>query len=203
MKGGVHCVYVFGAWGNHIQCHKEETGRSQPLSKQAGAEQLRLLTAELWIYRKTWAAVLPQWQRDNNMKNSPIWSRRLSLSRWIPFRLINVSMPSPAKRYSTNCRGFSIPDVIECVFFMRLQWPLIKRIKGSTLIVGQVRKPTCSNQLDDKQWTKLQLGELQLFIILNWKLHIYVTAQVNYWLNIFTTDGCRWRATNHRARCTH
>lgn len=53
MKGGVHCVYVFGAWGNHIQCHKEETGRSQPLSKQAGAEQLRLLTAELWIYRKT------------------------------------------------------------------------------------------------------------------------------------------------------
>lgn len=133
------------------RCHKEETGRSQPQNKQAGTEQLRLLTAKLiqsefWVKRKTWAAILPQRQHDNNMKNSPIWSRRLSLSYWIPFWLINVSVPSPAQRYSVNCRSFSAPDVIECVFFMKLQWPLIKHIKTSTLIVGQVRKPTWGNQ---------------------------------------------------------
>lgn len=67
------------------QCHKEETGRSQPQNKQARAQQLRLLTAkfiqsEFWVKRKTGAALMSQRQRDSNMKNSAIWFRRLSLS---------------------------------------------------------------------------------------------------------------------------
>lgn len=128
------------------------TGRPQPPNNHAGAQQQRLLTAEVdfWVRRKTFAAILPQRRRDNNMKNSPIWWRRLSLSHWIPFQLINVSLASAALQHSTICCGFSIPDVIECVFFTKLRWPLIKHIKSSTLIVGQVIKPTCSNQLDVK-----------------------------------------------------
>jgi len=66
------------------------TGQSQPRSKQAGAEQQRLLTAKLiqsefCVKRKTWDAILPLRQDDNNMKNSRIWSRGPSLSHWLPF----------------------------------------------------------------------------------------------------------------------
>lgn len=88
-------------------------------------------------------------QRDNDMKNSLIRSQNPSLSRRIPFGLINVSVPSSG--VAPRSPGFSIPGVIECAFFTELRWPLIKHIKSSSLIGGHVRRPTCGNQLDDKQ----------------------------------------------------
>lgn len=55
---------------------EQRRGQSLLQSKQAWAELQRLLIAKMiqsrfLVKRKTWAAILPQRQHDNNMKNSP------------------------------------------------------------------------------------------------------------------------------------
>lgn len=121
-------------------------------SEQSRAEQQRLLTAELiqsrfLVKRRISAAILPQRQHDNNMRNSP--KEQVCLTDFHCGWLMSLWHSQHCSIVQASA-AFQSPDVIECVFFMKLQWPLIKHMKSSALIVGQVRKPTCSNQLDDK-----------------------------------------------------
>lgn len=131
---------------------EEGTVTALEQTTQSRAEQQRLLTAELiqsrfLVKRKISAAILPQRQHDNNMRNSP--KEQVCLTDFHCGWLMSLWHSQHCSIVQASA-AFQSPDVIECVFFMKLQWPLIKHMKSSALIVGQVRKPTCSNQLDDK-----------------------------------------------------